>query len=368
MAFQKAPPKVKESKALIVAPEGNAAKFKQLLAVATALNTKHQTTNSLVKLGDKIGQMLPSISTGLAMLDYEVFQCGGVPEDRIIEIFGPESAGKTSVSLQCIAMCQELGGMAAFVDAEHALDPNYAKVLGVNVDELLVSQPNNGEEALDIIEALVQSRCVNLIVVDSVAALVPKAELEGEITDANVGLHARLMSKAMRRLTPMLAHSKCSIIFINQIREKIGVMFGNPETTTGGRALKFFASVRLDVRRQSGGEFPVLQNANKDLIGHTIKVKAIKNKCGVPFRECYVDLYYDSGFDREESLIRYASTRGLFEKAGSWFVVDGKNVANGLDNMIRLVKTERSMFERVQAAVQKQLAADRLAASTKAAA
>lgn len=353
MAFQKAPEKVVIQRIAIEVPDGKAAKFKQLLAIATSLNKKHQTTNSLVKLGDKIGVPLPSKPTGIAMLDYEVIQCGGLPDGRIIEVFGPESAGKTSACLHFIAEVQAKGGIAAFVDAEHALDPNYAKVFGVNVDELLVSQPDNGEQALDIVEALVESQCVSIIVVDSVAALVPQAELEGEITDQNVGLHARLMSKAMRRLTGMVARTGVTVVFINQIREKIGVMYGNPETTTGGRALKFYASLRFDVRRQSAGIF-----ADKVLVGHPIKIKAVKNKCGVPFRETVVNLYYTTGFDKEASLVEYADLRGLFEKKGSWFVLNGVNVANGLPAMIQLLKDSPEKLAEVKAEVQKALAAD----------
>jgi recombination protein RecA len=375
MAFQKPQEKPTVPKIVIEAPVGKADKFKRLVTLSKALDTKHETTNSLIKLGDKIGTLLPSIATGLTTFDYQVIQTGGLPKGRIIEIFGPESAGKTSFTLHCIAECQAEGGIAAFVDAEHALDPNYAVVFGVNVDELVVSQPGCGEEALDTVDQLVESKAVDLIVVDSVSALVPRAELKGDIGDVNVGLQARLMSQAMRVLTGKAAKNGVTIIFINQIREKIGVMFGNPETTSGGRALKFFASVRIDVRRQTGQDHPALMSG-KDLVGHTIRLKAVKNKCGVPFKEAYVDLYYTTGFDKEASLIEYADYRGLFEKAGSWYKMDlgnldkkeqpvgPENIANGLAALKKRLKDEPVLLAKVKAEVQKALDADAEAAKS----
>jgi recombination protein RecA len=362
-------------KIVIEAPIGDTEKWKRLAALGKSLDTKHETTNSLIRLGSKRGVLLPSIETGLTTFDYQVVQTGGVPKGRIVEIFGPESAGKTSLTLHIIAECQARGGIAAFVDAEHALDPNYATVFGVDIDKLLVSQPDSGEQALDIVDELIMSRCVDLIVVDSVSALVPKAELNGDIGDAHVGLQARLMSQAMRILTGKASKAGVVVIFINQIREKIGTMFGSPETTSGGRALKFFASLRIDVRRQQSTEYPALM-AGGQLVGHTIKLKAVKNKCGVPFKETFVDLYYASGFDKEASLIEYANYRGLFQKSGSWYQLDlgnkGKddkplgyeNVANGLANFKKLLKEDPALLARVKAGVQKALDADAEAAKS----
>jgi recombination protein RecA len=349
-------------------------KWKAINALGKELDKKHETTNSLIKLGSRRGVLLPSIETGLTTFDYQLVGTGGVPKGRIVEIFGPESAGKTSLALHIIAECQARGGIAAFVDAEHALDPNYAVIFGVDIDELLVSQPDNGEDALDTVDALIESRCVDCIVVDSVSALVPKAELAGDIGDVHVGLQARLMSQAMRILVGKASRAGVVVIFINQIREKIGTMYGNPETTSGGRALKFAASLRIDVRRQMGKDHPPLLAPNGDLIGHTIKLKAVKNKCGVPFKETFVDLYYATGFDKEASLIEYADYRKLFQKAGSWFQLDlgnkdkkgepigYENVANGLSNFKALLKKDEALLAKVKAGVQKALDADAEAA------
>lgn len=373
MAFPKAalPP---TPKVVIETPVGSVEKWKRLAALGKEMDKKHETTNSLIKLGSRRGVLLPSIATGLTTFDYQVVGTGGVPKGRIVEFFGPESAGKTSITLHIIAECQAAGGIAAFIDAEHALDPNYATIFGVNIDELLVSQPDSGEQALDIVDSLVDSRCVDLIVVDSVSALVPKAELNGDIGDVHMGLQARLMSQAMRMLTGKVARNGVTVIFINQIREKIGTMFGNPETTSGGRALKFFASLRVDVRRQSSNDHPALMQG-KDLVGHTIKLKAVKNKCGVPFKETFVDLYYTTGFDKEASLIEYAEYRGLFQKKGSWFQLDlgnidektkepvgYENVANGLTAFKTLLKNDSVLLAKVKAGVQKALDADAEAA------
>ena len=294
-------------------------KWNKLEQIEKELNKKFDTTHSLVKLGSKIGISLPSIPTGLFTLDNNVIQTGGIPYGRLVEIFGPESSGKTTFALHLIGCEQKKGGIAAFVDAEHALDVNWAKKLGVNVDELLVSQPNNGEEALQTVEALVDSGAVSLIIIDSVSALVPRAELEGEIGDAHVGQQARLMSQACRILTGKCMRNNVTIVWINQIREKIGIMFGNPETTSGGRALKFYASVRLDVRRLSKG----IQE-NDELSGHEIKFKCVKNKVGVPFRETVVRLLYDSGFDTKSDLVEYAISEGVVEQSGGWLSFNGK--------------------------------------------
>jgi recombination protein RecA len=348
MAFAKKP-KVEEIKEKPVAPQSMAEKFKSLLALGKKLNDKYDTTNALVKLGDKVGQLLPSISTGLPTFDYGVVGTGGIPKGRIVEIYGPESAGKTSFTLHVIAQCQAAGGIAAFVDAEHALDPSWAKTLGVDVDKLVISQPDSGEQALDTVDELVESQAVDLVIVDSVSALVPEAELAGDIGESHVGLQSRLMSQAMRILTGKCARNKTTVIFINQLREKIGTMYGNPETTSGGRALKFYSSVRIDVRRKEE-----IKQGN-DLIGHSIRLKAQKNKCGVPFKETLVELSYTTGFDKEASLIEYADSLGVFEKKGSWFVIDGVNVANGLPAMKALLKKDPEALAKIKTAVEKKI-------------
>jgi len=274
-----------------------------------------------MRMGAKNIVRVPCISTDLPTFDLDVIQAGGVPIGRVIEIFGPESAGKTSFTLHCIAQAQKQKRIAAFVDAAHAIDLTYAQYLGVNVDDLVINQPDSGEKALQVVEALVDSQCVDIIVVDDVASLVPEAELAGEMGDQHVGLQARMMSQALRKLTAKTARNHVSIIWINQIREKIGVMFGSPETTTGGRALKFYSSLRIDVRRKE---------AIKDgevVVGHHVNLKAVKNKVGTPLRETIVDLYYPHtahtpGFDTIGDLIAYASRRGLFEMSGSWYSMD----------------------------------------------
>jgi len=347
-----------------------------LANLSKSLDVEHKTTNSLIRLGSRRGLLLPSLATGLPTVDYQLIQTGGIPDGRIIEIFGPESAGKTSLALHIIAECQAAGGIAAFVDAEHALDPNYAIIFGVDIDNLLVSQPDCGEDALDTVEKLVDSRCVRLIVVDSVSALVPRAELDGEMGDVHMGLQARLMSQACRKLVGKVAKSGCIVIFINQIREKIGTMYGNPETTSGGRALKFYASIRIDVRRQNSKDIPPLVDKDKNLIGHTLKLKAVKNKVGVPFKETYVDLYYTSGFDKEASIIEYADFRDLFQKNGHWYQMDlgnkdknekpvgYENVANGLAAFKTALKADDKLLAKVKAGVQRALDADAEAAKS----
>ena len=351
-------------------------KWKALGALSLELDAAHQSTNSLIRLGSKRGILLPSLATGLYTVDYQLIQTGGVPKGRIVEVFGPESAGKTSLALHIIAECQAAGGIAAFVDAEHALDPNYATIFGVNIDNLLVSQPDCGEQALDTVEKLVDSRCVDLIVVDSVSALVPRAELEGEMGDVHMGLQARLMSQACRKLVGKVAKTGCIVLFINQIREKIGTMYGNPETTSGGRALKFYASIRIDVRRQNSKDIPSLKDKEGNLIGHTIKIKAVKNKCGTPFIETFVDLYYATGFDKEASLVEYANYRDLFQKNGSWYQMDlgnkdkkgepvgYENIANGLPAFIKALKNDSELLAKVKTGVAKALAADSEAAKS----
>lgn len=361
MAFAKKQPEPKPEAKAVAAPQTNAEKFKSLLALSRQLDDNHKTTNSLIRLGSKVGVPIPSICTGLPTLDWEVLQTGGIPRGRVIEIFGPESAGKTTLALHIIGQEQQAGGIAAFVDAEHALDPTYAKALGVDVDNLVVNQPGFGEEALQVIESLVDSMSVTLIVVDSVAALVPEAELLGEMGDAHVGLQARLMSQAMRKLVGKCSRNNVTVIFINQIREKIGVMFGSPETTTGGRALKFYSSIRLDVRRREA------LGAKDNPLGHQLEVKAVKNKCGTPFLSTKLDLYYPKkssfpGFDKIGNLVTYAEMKGVFLMTGSWYNLDLGNIdpetkkpvgverlANGFANVVQRLRIEEKALQAVRA-------------------
>lgn len=326
---------------------GDNTRFKTLQALGKKLNTKYETTNVLMKMGDKVGEKLPSIATNLPTFDFGVVGTGGLPKGRIVEISGPESSGKSSFALHVVAECQAAGGIAAYIDAEHSLDPTYCSVFGVNVDDLIVSQPDDGEQALDIADELVESKAVDLIIIDSVSALVPRAELSGSIGDVHMGLQARLMSQALRILTGKCSKNNVIILFINQLRQSIGVTYGSNEVTSGGKALKFFSTLRLDARRKEE-----IKDGN-NLIGHTIKIKAKKNKCGVPFKECLLDLYYDSGFDKEASLIEYADSLGIFEKAGSWFKMDGVNVANGLPALKKLLKADKEALEKVKEKVKK---------------
>ena len=304
---------------------------------------------SIMRLGQKdVANAIPSISTGSVSLDYAL-GIGGVPRGRVIEIFGPESSGKTTLSLQVIAEAQRAGGMAAFVDAEHALDAQYAKKLGVDLDNLLVSQPDNGEQALEIVEVLVRSGGVDVVVVDSVAALVPRAEIEGEMGEAQMGLQARLMSQALRKLTGVVSKSKTSLIFINQLREKIGVMFGNPETTTGGRALKFYASVRIDIRRIG---------AIKDgdtVVGGRTRVKVVKNKVAPPFREAEFDIMYGEGISREGDLLDLAVDRKIVEKSGTWFSFGGERLGQGRENVKQFLKDNPTIFQSIEERVRREL-------------
>jgi recombination protein RecA len=280
------------------------------------------------------------ISSGCLSLD-AALGVGGLPRGRVIEIFGPESSGKTTIALQVIAQAQKLGGTAAFVDAEHALDPVYARKLGVDVDNLLVSQPDTGEQALEITNSLVQCGAIDVVVVDSVAALVPKAELEGEMGDSHVGLHARLMSQALRKLTGVVSRTNTCMIFINQIREKIGVMFGSPETTTGGRALKFYASVRIDIRR-----IGALKDG-ETMVGNRTKAKVVKNKVASPFREAEFDILYGEGASREGDLIDMGVARNLVEKSGSWFSYKGERIGQGRENSRTFLKEHPETAQRL---------------------
>jgi len=304
---------------------------------------------SIMRLGQKdVVAQIPAISTGAVSLDYAL-GIGGMPRGRVIEIFGPESSGKTTLALQVIAEAQKTGGMAAFVDAEHALDAQYAKKLGVDLENLLVSQPDNGEQALEIVEVLVRSGGVDVVVVDSVAALVPRAEIEGEMGEAQMGLQARLMSQALRKLTGIVSKSKTCLIFINQLREKIGVMFGNPETTTGGRALKFYASVRVDIRRIG---------AIKDgdtIVGGRTRVKVVKNKVAPPFREAEFDVMYGEGISREGDLLDLAVDRKIVEKSGTWFAFSGERLGQGRENVKQFLKDNPAIFKSLEEKVRREL-------------
>jgi len=304
---------------------------------------------SILRLGSKDAIVPVSvISTGSISLD-AALGVGGFPRGRINEIFGPESSGKTTIALQVVAQAQKTGGMAAFVDAEHALDPAYAKKLGVDVDNLLVSQPDYGEQALEITEALVRSGAIDVLVVDSVAALVPKAELDGEMGDSHMGLQARLMSQALRKLTGTVSKSRTCLIFINQIREKIGVMFGNPETTTGGRALKFYSSVRVDIRR-----IAAIKEGDV-MIGSRTKVKVVKNKVAAPFREAEFDILYGEGISREGDLLDLAVNNNLLEKSGAWYSYKGERIGQGRENARQFLKDNAETFAKLEAEVRKHL-------------
>ena len=279
---------------------------------------------AVMRLGERESVDVDAISSGSLLID-EALGVGGYPKGRIIEIFGPESSGKTTLALHAIAECQKNGGRAAFIDAEHAIDPVYAKNLGVDINELILSQPDNGEQALEIVEMLANSGGVNLIIVDSVAALVPQAELDGEMADSSVGLQARLMSKAMRKIAGILNKKECAVIFINQLREKVGVMYGNPETTSGGRALKFYASIRIDIRRTEA----IKQGA--DIIGNTCRVKIVKNKVSPPFKQCEIDIIYGQGISKEGEIFDRSVELGFIKKSGSWFEYNGNKIAQGRD-------------------------------------
>ena len=298
---------------------------------------------SIMRLGDASAKMnVEVIPTGILPLDIAL-GVGGVPRGGIIEIYGPESSGKTTVTLHMIAQAQKMGGIAAFIDAEHALDPIYAKKLGVDIDNLLVSQPDTGEQALEIAEALVRSGAIDIIVIDSVAALVPKAEIEGDMGDSHVGLLARLMSQAMRKLTGVLSKSRTTAIFINQIREKVGVMYGNPETTTGGRALKFYSSVRLDVRRVDS----VKQGS--EVVGNHTRVKVVKNKVAPPFRQCEFDIMYGEGVSRVSSLIDIAADLEIINKSGSWYSYNGNRLGQGKDTVKELLRNDPNLLAELEA-------------------
>ena len=314
----------------------------QLLNDALKAIEKEYGKGSIMKLGDRAAVSVDAIPSGSLALD-KALGIGGYPKGRIIEIFGPESSGKTTLALHAIAECQKQGGRCAFIDAENAIDPVYAKHLGVDIDELILSQPDSGEQALDITELLIKSGAIDLVVVYSVAALVPQAELDGEMGDASVGLQARLMSKAMRKLAGVMNHSNTTAIFINQLREKVGVMFGNPETTPGGRALKFYSSVRLDVRRSE-----TLKNG-ADAYGNVTKIKVVKNKVAPPFKTATVNIIYGEGISHSDELINLAVENDIIEKAGAWFSYEGEKIGQGINSVREYLKTHPEFEEKVTA-------------------
>ncbi len=341
MADGKADTKPKKS-------EDNSGKS-QALDLALSQIEKQFGKGSIMRLGEAHKVDIECIPTGSLGLDMALG--GGIPKGRIIEVYGPESSGKTTLCLHAVAEVQKEGGTAAYVDAEHALDPVYARRLGVNIESLLVSQPDNGEQALEVVEALVRSNAVDIIVVDSVAALVPQAEIEGEMGDAHMGLQARLMSQALRKLTGIINKTKCTVIFVNQLRMKIGVMFGNPETTTGGNALKFYASVRMDIRRI--GQI----KAGDEVIGNRTRVKVVKNKVAPPFREVEFDIMYNEGISTEGDVLDIATNNGIVIKSGAWYEYDGSKIAQGREAAKQYLRDKPEVLKKVSNEVRKAVAA-----------
>lgn len=321
--------------------EKRALEKKKALEMAMAQIDKQFGKGAVMKLGDNVNMNIDTVPTGSLGLDMAL-GVGGLPRGRIIEVYGPESSGKTTLALHCIAEAQKAGGEAAFIDAEHALDPVYAKNLGVNIDNLIVSQPDTGEQALEIAEALVRSGAIDVIVIDSVAALVPKAEIDGEMGDSHMGLHARLMSQALRKLSGVISKSKTIAIFINQLREKVGIMFGNPEVTTGGRALKFYASVRLDIRK-----IEAIKNGT-EVIGNRAKVKVVKNKVAPPFRETEFDIIYGEGISKTGSILDIAVNYNIVEKSGAWFAYNGQKIGQGRENAKQFLKDNPQIMNEIE--------------------
>lgn len=316
--------------------------------LAVAQIERQHGKGAIMRLGDRPIEKIPVISSGSISIDHAL-GVGGIPRGRVIEIYGPEASGKTTLALHFVAEAQKVGGLAAFVDAEHALDPAYSKKLGVDTDNLLVSQPDSGEQALEITETLVRSNAVDIIVVDSVAALTPRAELEGEMGDSHMGLQARLMSQALRKLTGTISKSHSCVIFINQIREKIGVMFGNPETTTGGRALKFYTSIRMDIRRIASIKI------GQDVIGNRTRVKVVKNKVAPPFREAEFDIMYGEGISREGDLVDLAVNNDIIQKSGTWFSYGDERLGQGRENVKKLLRSTPEMMDEIDIKVRKAL-------------
>ena len=326
----------------------NEDKLKALDAAISQIE-KQYGKGSVMKLGEGANIQVETVPTGSISLDIALGQ-GGFPKGRIIEIYGPESSGKTTLALHAVAEVQKAGGIAGFIDAEHALDPKYAKAIGVNIDDLYISQPDNGEQALEITETMVRSGAMDIIVVDSVAALVPKAEIDGDMGDSHVGLHARLMSQAMRKLTGIVAKTNCVVIFINQLREKVGVMFGNPETTTGGRALKFYASVRIDVRRIEA------LKQNGEVIGNRTRAKIVKNKVAPPFREAEFDIMFGEGISREGDILDVATNLDIVQKSGAWYAYLGEKIGQGRENAKTYLKQNPEVCEEIAGAIREHYA------------
>jgi recombination protein RecA len=342
---EKSPPDRSSSEGRAVDPAKISAARQRDLEAAISTITKAYGEGSIMRLGDAHRVQIDVIPTGALAVDLAL-GIGGLPRGRVIEIFGPESSGKTTLMLHVIANAQKAGGLAAFIDAEHALDPNYARRLGVNLDDLLVSQPDSGEEALTICETLARSNALDVIVIDSVAALVPKAELDGEMGMATMGMQARLMSQALRKLTAILSKAKTACVFTNQMREKVGVMFGNPETTPGGKALKFYASVRIDIRRKD-----TLKNTTGNAIGNRVKVKIVKNKLAPPFAEAEFDIYFNHGINKEGSIIDVGLDAGVVEKKGAWLQFQGELVGQGKDAARQALVDNPQVADRIVAAI-----------------
>jgi recombination protein RecA len=319
----------------------NGDKKEKALGMTIAQIEKQFGKGSIMRLGDAAAaSRIPAIATDIISLDLAL-GVGGIPRGRVVEIFGPESSGKTTLALHIVAQAQKQGGVAAFVDAEHALDPDYSQLLGVNIDDLLISQPDSGEQALEITDMLVQSAALDVVVIDSVAALTPRAEIEGEMGDQQMGLQARLMSKALRKLTASINKSKTTVIFINQIREKIGVMFGNPETTPGGRALKFYSSIRLDVRRLG------TIKDGQETIGARTRAKIVKNKVAAPFKEAMFDILFKEGISKESSLVDVALEQGVIAKSGAWFSYKNEHIGQGRENARKFLKENPDIFQEI---------------------
>jgi|TARA_B100000953_G_scaffold169265_1_gene139408 recombination protein RecA len=328
--------------------QSNTSERQKAIEIAVGQIEKQFGKGAIMRLGGDAVSAIPHISTGSISIDHAL-GIGGVPRGRVVEVYGPEASGKTTLTLQVIAQAQKNGGTAAFIDAEHALDPTYARKLGVDLENLLVSQPDTGEQALEIVEMLVRSGGADVVVVDSVAALVPRAEIDGEMGDAQVGLQARLMSQALRKLTAVVAKSHTCLVFINQLREKIGVMFGNPETTTGGRALKFYSSVRIDIRR-----IGAIKDGDQ-VVGNRTRVKVVKNKVAPPFRQAEFDLMYGEGVSREGDLLDLAVERRMVEKSGTWFSYNGERLGQGREKVKLFLKQNPEIFEAIDSKVRKEL-------------
>lgn len=321
---------------------------KKQLEQAISLIEKQFGKGSIMKLGDDVQRTIEVIPTGCMTLDYAL-GIGGVPRGRIVEIYGPESSGKTTVTLHILAQAQKMGGTAAFIDAEHALDPQYASKLGVDIDNLYISQPDTGEQALEICEALVRSGAIDCVVIDSVAALTPKAEIDGEMGDSVMGIQARLMSQALRKLTAIVSKTNCCLIFINQLRDKIGVMYGNPETTTGGKALKFYSSIRMDIRKTD-----VLKDGS-DIIGNKTRVKIVKNKLAPPFKTAEFDIMYGTGINNEACVIDLAIEFEIIQKSGSWYSYNGEKIGQGKDNVKIFLQSNEEIYETIKEQIKERL-------------